>query len=79
MRRARRRTRNDEFARARGCQGGGTETREGVRTCFRVMAQVLGARGRAEARVVVLETRWGRDEDVSGVCDETGPAESEGV
>lgn len=34
--------------------------------------------GRAEARVVVLETRWGRKEDVSGVCDETGPGRKRG-
>ncbi len=57
---------------------GWTKTGEGVRTCLCAMARALGVRGRAEARVVVLETRWGRKEDVSGVCYETGPARKRG-
>lgn len=69
MRKGRPRTRHDGFASLRGCQGrvGWTETREGVRTCFRVMARALGARGRAEARVVALETHLGRYEEMPGM------------
>lgn len=50
---------------------GWCETGKGVRTCFRVMARVLGAGGRAEARVV-LDTRCD-GEEVLGVLRRACP------